>query len=84
LEIGNNTLAYKVGCTDNMKNFVIVVTSEGKFEAILCRVDRDGAGASASIEAVKRLALDTGEVNWLIQCTNDAIVPAIKCEKDIS
>jgi hypothetical protein len=50
------------------------VLDECKFEPVLNRVHRNSPGLSRTIEAVNRLAFDSGEVYRLLQGTNDAIV----------
>ena len=52
----------------------MIVFQQGKFEAILGRIKRNGSGASRSIQAMNSLAFDTGEVDGVIKSTYDAMV----------
>lgn len=39
LQVGDDALTDKVGCSDDVEDFIIVMSDKSKLEAILCRVD---------------------------------------------
>jgi len=67
-------LADQVGGLDDTQHFVVVVLDERKLEPILSGVHRNGSRLGGTIEAVDRFAFDAGEVYWLLQGPDDAIV----------
>ena len=83
LEIPDNALTDKVTGANDLQYLVVVLPDESQLEAVLCGINGDGAGASRSVEAVDGLALDTGEVNWLFESFDDAVVAIGKSVLDV-
>jgi hypothetical protein len=49
LQIGNNALAQQTRSTDEIQDFVIIVTDESKLESIFCGVNGDGTRPSRAV-----------------------------------
>jgi hypothetical protein len=77
LQIGDNALAQQTRGTDEIQDFVIVVTDESKLESIFCRVNGDGTRPSRAVQTVHNLPLDTSQVNWVVKGANDAVVAVV-------
>lgn len=74
LQVRDDALADEVARLDDLQDLVVVVAHERKLEAVLGRIDRDGARARVAVEAVDRLAFDARKVHGLVERTNDAVV----------
>lgn len=76
LQVPDDALSDQVGCPNDLQDFVVVLSDEGQLEAVLCRVDRDSSGLGASVKAVDDVALDSGEVDGLLERLYDTVVAA--------
>lgn len=74
LEVTNNTLSDKVGSSDNLEDFIVVLSDKGELESILCWVDGDGSRLGTSVKAVDDVALDSGEVDGLFKGFDNAVI----------
>ena len=57
----------------------MVIAQKGELEAILGGVDGNGAWTSGTVEAVHSLALDTSEVDRVIERADNTMVTRFKC-----
>lgn len=74
LQVCDDALTHEVAGLDDIKNFVVLVLHERKFEAILSGINVDGARAGAPVKAVNGLAFDPGQVDRLFEGLNDTVV----------
>lgn len=66
LKIRNDALPKQCRRADDMKHLVIIIAQEREFEAVLSRIERDGAWACRSVQAMSGFTLDTGKVDGII------------------
>ena len=74
LEITNNTLTNKVGGSDNLEYFIVILSNEGELESILCWVDSDRSRLGTSVKTVDDVALDSGEVDGLFKGFDNTVI----------
>jgi len=74
LEVTNDTLSDKVGRSDDLKDFIIVLPDESQLESVLCRIDSDGSGLGTSVKAVNDITLDSGQVDGLLKGLDNTII----------
>ena len=74
LQVRDDTLTDKIRSFDNVKHLFIIVTEQGKLEAILGRIDGNRPGSSRAIQAMYSPAFNTGQIDRVIQSTDDASV----------
>jgi len=71
LEVGDDALSDEVGVSDDLEDLVVVLLRESELESVLGRVDVDGSRSSVSVDAVNDLALDSSEVDGLVESLDD-------------
>lgn len=74
LQVGDDTLTDKVGCTDDLQDFIVVFLDQRELESVLCRVDGDGSRLCLSIQTVDGGALYSSQIDWLLQSLDDTVV----------
>ena len=74
LQVRNDTLADEVRSFDNVKHLFIIVTEQGKLEAILGRIDGNCPRPSRAIQAMHSPGFNPGQIDRIVQSTNDASV----------
>ncbi len=84
LQIGDNALAQQTRSTNEIQNFVIIVTDERKLESIFCGVNSDGTRPSRAVQTVHDLALDSSQVDWVVKGANDPVVAVVMKMRRIS
>lgn len=57
-----------------MEHFFVVVAQESKLEAILRRVNGDRSRTCRTVEAVNGAALDSSEINRVVERANDTSI----------
>ena len=74
LEITNDTLSDKVGRSDDLEDFVIVLSDESQLESVLGRIDSDGSRFGTSVKAVNDITLDSGQVDGLLEGLDNTVI----------
>lgn len=74
LQVCDDALADEVGRPDDVEYFIVVLTDERELKAVFGRIDGDGLRLCGAVEAVENLALDTGEVDWLVKGLDNSVV----------
>jgi hypothetical protein len=77
LQIGDNTLTQQTRSTNEVQDFVIIVTDERKLESIFRGVNSDGTRPSRAVQTVHNLALDTSQVDWVVKGANNPVVSVV-------
>ena len=77
LQISDNALAQQTRSTNEIQDFVIIVTDERKLESIFCGVNGDGTRPSRAVQTVHNLALDASKVNWVVKGADDPVVAIV-------
>ena len=77
LQISDYALAQQTRSTNEIQDFVIIVTDERKLESIFCGVDGDGTRPSGAVQTVHNLALDASKVDWVVKGANDPVVAIV-------
>lgn len=60
-----------------MQYFIIVVADESELEPILGWVNRNCPRAGAAIQTVDGFSLHSSEIDWLVECSNDAVISIV-------
>ena len=84
LQVGDNALAQQIRCTNEIQDFVIIITDESKLETIFCGIDSDGTRPSRAVQTVHDLALDSSQVDWVVKGANDPMVAVVLKVKRVS
>lgn len=84
LQIGDNTLAQQIRSTNEIQDFIIVVTDERKLESIFCRINSDGTRPSRAVQTMHDLALDSSQVDWVVKSANDPVIAVVMKMKKVS
>jgi hypothetical protein len=84
LQVGDNALAQQTRSTNEIQDFVIIVTDERKLESIFCGINSDGTRPSRAVQTVHDLAFDSSQVDWVVKGTNDPVVAAVVKVKRVS
>jgi len=84
LQIGDNALTQQIRCTNEIQDFVIIITDERELESIFCRIDSDGTRPSRAVQTVHDLALDSSQVDWVVKGANDPVVAVVIKVKRVS
>jgi hypothetical protein len=74
LEITDNTLSNKIGGSDNLEDFIVILPDEGQLESILGRIDSDGSRFGTSVKAVNDITLDSGQVDRLLKGLDNTVI----------
>ena len=74
LQVRDDALPEERRRADDVQHLLVVVLEERELEAVLSRVEGDGARAGGAVEAVGGLALDAGEVDGDVEGADDAVV----------
>src|SRR5690242_20641949 len=74
LQVCNDRLSNKVRVANDLEDLVVVTLGQCLLEAVLSRVNGNGAGLAITVQAVDVLALDARQVDGLIKRTDDSIV----------
>jgi hypothetical protein len=74
LEVSDDALAKQVGGSDDVQHLFMVIPEQSQLETVLSRVEGDGFRAGGTVEAVDGLALDTGEVDRVVEGADNAMV----------
>lgn len=74
LQVSNDALTQKGRSFDDIQHLLVVVFEECKLETILSRVERDSTRAGRAIKTMDGLALDTGEIDRIVQSANDSMI----------
>ena len=74
LEICNDALTEQRRSTDDVQHFLVIVLEGRELEAVLRWVESDGPQACRTVKTVDGLALDAGQIYWVIQRADDAMV----------
>lgn len=74
LQVRNDRLSDKVRVANDLEDLVVVTLGQCLLEAVLGRVNGNGAGLAITVQAVDVLALDARQVDGLIKRTDDSIV----------
>jgi len=77
LQVGDNALAQQTRSTNEIQDFVIIVTDERKLESIFCGINSDGTRPSRAVQTVHDLALDSSQVDWVVKGANDPVVAVV-------
>lgn len=64
-----------------MQYLIIVVADEGQLETIFSRIDRNCSRACTPVQTVDGFTLHPREVDWLVECPNDAIISIVTDEE---
>ena len=84
LQVSDNALAQQIRSTNEIQDFVIIVTDERKLESIFCGINSDGARPSRAVQTVDDLALDSSQVDWVVKGANDPVVAVVTTVKRVS
>lgn len=84
LQVGDNALAQQTRSTNEIQDFVIIVTDERKLESIFCGINSDGTRPSRAVQTVHDLALDSSQVDWVVKGANDPVVAVVMKVKRVS
>jgi len=82
LEITNDTLSDKVGRSDDLEDFVIVLSDESQLESVLGRIDSDGSRFGTSVKAVNDITLDSGQVDGLFESLDNTVITVCQLCKE--
>lgn len=77
LQVGDNALAQQARSTNEIQDFIIIVTDERKLESIFCWINGDGTRPSRAVQTVHDLALDSSQVHWVVKGANDPVVAVV-------
>ena len=77
LQVCDNALAQQTRSTNEIQDFVIIVTDKRKLESIFCGVNGDGTRPSRAVQTVHNLALDTSQVDRVVKGANDPVVAIV-------
>jgi len=84
LQVGDNALTQQIRYTNEIQDFVIIITDERELESIFCRIDSDGTRPSRAVQTVHDLALDSSQVDWVVKGANDPVVAVVIKVKMVS
>jgi hypothetical protein len=74
LEITDNTLSNKIGSSDNLEDFIVILPDEGQFESVLGRINGDGSRFGRSVKAVNDITLDSSQVDGLLEGLDNTVI----------
>jgi hypothetical protein len=77
LQISDDALAKQIRRANEIQDFVIVVTDERKLEPIFSGINGDGTRPSGTVQAMHSLALDTSQVHWVVEGTNNPVITVV-------
>jgi hypothetical protein len=84
LQVGNNALAQQIRSSNEIQDFIIIVTDERKLESIFCGINSDGTRPSRAVQTVHDLALDSSQVDWVVKGANYPVVAVVVRVKRVS
>jgi len=84
LQVSDNALAQQIRSTNEIQDFVIIVTDERKLESIFCGINSDCTRPSRAVQTVYDLALDSSQVDWVVKGANDPVVAVVTTVKRVS
>ena len=84
LQVGDYALAQQIRRTNEIQDFVIIVTDERKLKSIFCGINSNGTRPSRAVQTVHDLALDSGQVDWVVKSANDPMVAVVMKVKRVS
>jgi hypothetical protein len=83
-QVGDNALAQQIRSTNEIQDFVIIVTDERKLKSIFCGINSNGTGPSRAVQTVHDLALDSSQVDWVVKSANDPVIAVVMKVKKVS
>lgn len=81
LEVPDDALPNEIAVPDDLEDFIVVLADQSEFEAVLRRIDGDGARPGSTVEAMHDLAFDTGEVDGLVKSLDYAVITESLCKR---
>jgi len=84
LQVGDNALAQQIRSTNEIQDFVIIVTDERKLESIFSGINSYGTRPSRAVQTVHDLALNSSQVDWVVKGANDPVVAVVMKVKRVS
>jgi hypothetical protein len=80
LQVRDNALPKQVRRLDDVQHLIVVVPHESELEAIFGRVESDRLRPCGTVEAVNYLALDSSQIDRVIERAYDTVIP-VCCER---
>lgn len=74
LQVRDDALSDEAGSLDDLEHLVIIPLDQGKFEAVLSRINLQDSGLGCAVQAVDVAALDPNKVDSLVESTDNSIV----------